>query len=105
VYHNTALLRARLDLGALELADKSQLPDFVEGLLAILLGIREHRCFKGRRGGSVKRLEGLTVGGRRLRRAGAEPVPGMAVASPGIEAAGFPGTGELWILRLPPAVL
>lgn len=56
VFHNKPLIRMRLDIAELERSDSSQLPAFVERLLNLLPGLREHRCSKGYRGGFVERL-------------------------------------------------
>src|SRR3954449_12408438 len=56
VFHNKPLIRMRLDIAELERSDSSQLPEFVERLLNLLPGLREHRCSKGYPGGFVERL-------------------------------------------------
>jgi|CXWL01.1.fsa_nt_gi cyanophycin synthetase len=60
------VIRLRLDLGALEAWPTSRLgPDFVDGLLAALPGLREHGCSYGEPGGFVRRMtedEGTWLG-------------------------------------------
>ncbi len=52
-----------VDLGSLEEFPTSTLPGFTDHLLAMLPGLREHSCSRGRRGGFVERLhEGTWLG-------------------------------------------
>jgi cyanophycin synthetase len=52
-----------VDLGSLEEFPTSALPGFTDRLLAMLPGLREHSCSRGRRGGFVERLdEGTWLG-------------------------------------------
>src|SRR4029079_5303149 len=52
-----------VDLGSLEDYPSNVIPGFVEGLLAMLPGIAEHSCSRGRKGGFVERLrEGTWLG-------------------------------------------
>jgi cyanophycin synthetase len=52
-----------VDLGSLEDFPSNALPAFTENLLAMLPGLREHSCSRGRRGGFVERLnEGTWAG-------------------------------------------
>jgi len=51
------MVRIRLDIGALEARPSNTLPDFSTRLLALLPGLRNHHCSKGRPGGLVERLE------------------------------------------------
>jgi len=52
-----------VDLGSLEQHPSSSLPGFTDHLLAMLPGLREHSCSRGRRGGFVERLqEGTWLG-------------------------------------------
>jgi cyanophycin synthetase len=52
-----------VDLGSLEDYPSNTLPGFVDGLLALLPGIAEHSCSRGRKGGFVERLrEGTWLG-------------------------------------------
>ena len=52
-----------VDLGSLEQFPTSTLPGFAEDLVAMLPGLREHSCSRGRRGGFVERLqEGTWLG-------------------------------------------
>lgn len=46
-----------VDLHGLDEFPTSRLPGFTEKLLALLPGLREHTCSRGRRGGFVERLE------------------------------------------------
>jgi cyanophycin synthetase len=52
-----------LDIGALEEEPTDTLPGFTEELLAVLPGLHDHQCSRGRDGGFVERLlEGTWVG-------------------------------------------
>src|SRR5919112_1436840 len=52
-----------VDLGSLEEFPTDKLPGFTEALLALLPGLRDHSCSRGRRGGFVERLhEGTWLG-------------------------------------------
>jgi len=52
-----------LDIGALEEEPTDTLPGFTEDLLAMLPGLKDHQCSRGRDGGFVERLvEGTWVG-------------------------------------------
>lgn len=52
-----------VDLGSLEQFPTSTLPGFTDDLVAMLPGLREHSCSRGRRGGFLERLnEGTWLG-------------------------------------------
>ena len=52
-----------VDLGSLEEFPTNTLGGFTDNLLALLPGLREHSCSRGRRGGFVERLnEGTWLG-------------------------------------------
>src|SRR5215217_4112146 len=52
-----------VDLGSLERFPTNTLPGFTDSLLAMLPGLREHSCSRGKRGGFVERLkEGTWLG-------------------------------------------
>ncbi|MGZ4457339.1 MAG: cyanophycin synthetase family protein, partial [Nocardioides sp.] len=52
-----------VDLGSLEDFPSASLPGFTDNLVAMLPGLREHSCSRGRRGGFVERLnEGTWLG-------------------------------------------
>ena len=52
-----------VDLGSLEEFPTNTLPGFSDELVAMLPGLREHSCSRGRRGGFVERLnEGTWLG-------------------------------------------
>src|SRR6188768_3546049 len=52
-----------VDLGSLEQFPTNTLPGFTDDLVAMLPGLREHSCSRGRRGGFVERLnEGTWLG-------------------------------------------
>jgi len=57
LYSLRPMVRIRLDIGALEARPSNTLPDFSTRLLALLPGLRNHHCSKGRPGGLVERLE------------------------------------------------
>ena len=60
--HRPVLLM-RLDLEELYEKESCELPGFVERLLAVVPGLREHHCSKGYAGGFVERLnEGTYFG-------------------------------------------
>ncbi len=52
-----------VDIGGLEDAPTDTLPGFTEALLAVLPGLRDHQCSRGRDGGFVERLEEGTWAG------------------------------------------
>jgi cyanophycin synthetase len=56
VFHDKPILKMKLDIGELERCDSSQLPEFVNRLLAAVPGLWGHRCSKGYPGGFVERL-------------------------------------------------
>jgi cyanophycin synthetase len=63
LFSHTPMIRIRLDLGVLEAWPSDRLPDFTDGLLAMLPGLEEHGCSYGTRGGFVRRLrEGTWLG-------------------------------------------
>ncbi|PYE55369.1 cyanophycin synthetase [Deinococcus yavapaiensis] len=63
VYGYDPMVRFQLDLGALEDRPSNTLPDFTDGLLALLPSLHEHECSLGRPGGFVERLrEGTWIG-------------------------------------------
>ncbi len=49
-------VRLLVDLGALEHWPSNTIPGFVDGLLALLPGLKDHSCSLGRRGGFISRL-------------------------------------------------
>ena len=52
-----------VDLGSLEKFPTNTIPGFTDNILAMLPGLREHSCSRGRRGGFVERLdEGTWLG-------------------------------------------
>ena len=52
-----------VDLGSLEQFPSNTLPGFTDDLVAMLPGLREHTCSRGRRGGFLERLnEGTWLG-------------------------------------------
>ncbi|MDE0776973.1 MAG: cyanophycin synthetase, partial [Nocardioides sp.] len=52
-----------VDLGSLEDYPTNTLPGFTDNLVAMLPGLREHSCSRGKRGGFVERLnEGTWLG-------------------------------------------
>jgi hypothetical protein len=57
LYSLRAMVRIRVDIGALEGRPSNTLPDFSRRLLTLLPGLRNHHCSKGRPGGLVERLE------------------------------------------------
>src|SRR5215213_3511862 len=57
VYSHRPVLLMRLDLGELYEKESYEVEGFVERLLALLPGLREHHCSKGYEGGFVERLE------------------------------------------------
>ena len=52
-----------VDIGGLEDAPTDTLPGFTESLVALLPGLRDHQCSRGRDGGFVERLEEGTWAG------------------------------------------
>jgi cyanophycin synthetase len=63
VYSHSPVLLMRLDLEDLYEKESYEVPGFVERLLALLPGLREHHCSKGYAGGFVERLnEGTYFG-------------------------------------------
>ncbi|HEV2861109.1 MAG TPA: cyanophycin synthetase [Pyrinomonadaceae bacterium] len=63
VYSHRPVLLMRLDLGELYERESYELPGFVGRLLALLPGLGEHHCSRGRAGGFVERLnEGTYFG-------------------------------------------
>lgn len=63
VYHHKPMLVMELDLEDLADTTTADRADFVERLLALLPGLSEHHCSKGRAGGFVERmLEGTYFG-------------------------------------------
>jgi cyanophycin synthetase len=63
VYGPTPMVRARLDLGALEAHPSDRLPGFGDKLLHLLPSLQRHACSLGRAGGFVERLrEGTWLG-------------------------------------------
>ncbi len=56
-------IRLLVDLGALEHWPSNTIPGFVDGLLAMLPGLKDHSCSLGRRGGFVSRLRDGTWAG------------------------------------------
>jgi len=46
-----------VDLGELEQWPSARIPGFVEGLMAVLPGVGDHTCSRGKRGGFFERLE------------------------------------------------
>ncbi|HEX8353508.1 MAG TPA: ATP-grasp domain-containing protein, partial [Pyrinomonadaceae bacterium] len=63
VYSHRPVLLMRLDLGELYEKESYEVPGFVDRLLALLPGLREHHCSKGYAGGFVERLrEGTYFG-------------------------------------------
>jgi hypothetical protein len=57
VYSHRLVLLMRLDLEKLYEKEGYEVPGFVERLLALLPGLREHHCSKGYEGGFVERLD------------------------------------------------
>ena len=52
-----------VDLGSLEQFPTNTIPGFTDDLVAMLPGLREHSCSRGRRGGFLERLnEGTWLG-------------------------------------------
>src|ERR1051325_620138 len=49
-----------VDLGSLEQFPTNTIPGFTDALVAMLPGLREHSCSRGRRGAFLKRLEEVT---------------------------------------------
>src|SRR5438128_12484841 len=63
VYGPTPMVRARIDLGALEAHPTDKLPGFTDGLLQQLPSLQAHACSLNRAGGFVERLrEGTWLG-------------------------------------------
>src|SRR5690606_10610103 len=56
LFHDRPVLAMRLSLGAFTEVESCDLPGFNERLLALLPGLAEHHCSKGRPGGFVERL-------------------------------------------------
>jgi cyanophycin synthetase len=46
-----------VDLHELEQWPSARIPGFVDGLMAVLPGVGDHSCSRGRRGGFLERLE------------------------------------------------
>jgi cyanophycin synthetase len=63
IYNHKPVLVMRLHLGSLAETESSGVPSFNERLVALLPGLREHHCSKGRRGGFIERLVGGTYFG------------------------------------------
>ncbi|MDQ3906830.1 MAG: cyanophycin synthetase, partial [Acidobacteriota bacterium] len=57
IYTHSPALLMRLNLGDLDGRESRDIADFNRRLLALLPGLREHHCARGRRGGFVERLE------------------------------------------------
>ncbi len=63
VWHHRPVLVARLDLEALTRVESCAVEGFADRLVALLPGLRDHRCSRGRPGGFVERLrEGTYFG-------------------------------------------
>jgi cyanophycin synthetase len=63
LYGLSAMIRIRLDLGALEHRPTDHLPGFADALLALLPGLSRHGCSYGEPGGLVRRMrEGTWLG-------------------------------------------
>jgi cyanophycin synthetase len=56
IYNHKPVLVMRLHLGSLAETESSAVPGFNERLTALLPGVREHGCSKGRPGGFIERL-------------------------------------------------
>src|ERR1051325_1839036 len=63
IYNHKPVLVMRLHLGRLAETESNQVPGFIERLMALLPGLLEHGCSKGRAGGFVERLVGGTYFG------------------------------------------
>ncbi len=63
LYSHQPVLVMQLDLGELAEKESYEIPGFVERLLDLLPGLREHHCALGRPGGFVERLNGGTYFG------------------------------------------
>jgi hypothetical protein len=72
VYSHRPALLMRLDLGDLYEKESYEVPGFVERLLALLPGLREHHCSKGYAGGFVERLEEGTYFGHTVEHVALE---------------------------------
>src|SRR5215207_6197063 len=77
VYSHRPVLLMRLDLEELYEKESYEVPGFVGRLLALLLGLREHHCSKGYKGGFVERLEEGTYFGHTVEHVTLE-LAGMA---------------------------
>jgi cyanophycin synthetase len=63
VFADFPVLRMTLDLGDMAETHSAMMAGFSERLVALLPGLREHRCSRGHRGGFVERLhEGTYLG-------------------------------------------
>jgi cyanophycin synthetase len=63
VYSHGPMLVMRLDLGELNEKESYEVPGFIDRLLSLLPGLRDHHCSKGYEGGFVERLhEGTYFG-------------------------------------------
>ncbi|WP_437673175.1 cyanophycin synthetase [Sorangium sp. So ce131] len=63
VFASWPVLRMTLDLGELAETSSAEIPRFVDALLALLPGLGEHHCSRGRPGGFVERLREGTYWG------------------------------------------
>ncbi|HEX8709299.1 MAG TPA: cyanophycin synthetase [Pyrinomonadaceae bacterium] len=72
IYNHKPVLVMRLDLGQLAETESSQVPGFNERLLALLPGLQEHHCSKGRPGGFIERLADGTYFGHTVEHVALE---------------------------------
>jgi cyanophycin synthetase len=77
VYSHRPVLLMRLDLEDLYERESHEVPGFVERLLTLLPGLREHHCSKGYAGGFVERLDEGTYFGHTVEHVALE-LAGMA---------------------------
>jgi cyanophycin synthetase len=93
IYTHSPALLMRLDLQDLEGRESRDLAGFNRRLLALLPGLREHHCARGRRGGFVERLEEGTYFGHVVEHVALEltQLAGVGVTHGKTRGAGGPG--------------
>lgn len=77
IYNHKPVLVMRLHLGGLAETESNSVPGFNERLIALLPGVREHGCSKGRPGGFIERLVSGTYFGHIVEHVALE-LSGMA---------------------------
>jgi cyanophycin synthetase len=95
VYSHRPVLLMRLDLEDLYERESHEVPGFVERLLALLPGLREHHCSKGYAGGFVERLDEGTYFGHTVEHVTLE-LAGMAGCSATHGKTRYSGEGRVY---------